>query len=286
MSRPLELCEWLSTATRGLPKSIKSLVYDELCAHYEDTLDDLQGEGMGLREAHQVALAQLGDARLTAAALQRTHLATRRYRQAALVAILSMLSFVLGAFFTIQPVLFLLIGVGSTAYVLHTLEYLVTLDRADKSFKLPIGLIVFGTLLIGMMNVCAGDINGASPCVIVLTDPFTITRLDLFAQPLTVYESVVSIVIALIGIGWLWLCESVLQPESTLQRFAFPLQLCLFGVGLGLIGVGAALLLRNSFALNLFNLLVIISGTTRQALLTYIFIRAARTNTANPYLHA
>lgn len=281
---PLGIYEWLETATRGLPKAAKRLFHDEITAHYDDTVADLLREGASIHDARKAALAQLGDAQITALALRRTHLAPRRYRQAALVTVLSLLSFVLGALFTIQPILFLLVSVGCTTIVLHALRYWLTPDADDKRLALPLALIVVGTSLIGLFSLLGGQ--ALAPVVVVLTDPFIVTRLDLYTQPLMVSHVILALLTILIGVGWLWFGEALLRFDHLLSRRVFGLRLCLAGVGLGLIGVGAALMLRNSFALNLFNLLVIICGTARHALLAYIFLRAARSQTANPYMRA
>lgn len=283
MNTPHDLCDWLAAATRGLPKAAKRLIHDEITAHYDDTVDDLRRDGATLHDARTAALAQLGDAHITALALRRTHLAPRRYRQAALVAVLSLLSFVLGALFTIQPVLFLLISVGCTTYALYTLRDLITRDTDDQRLAPPLALIVGGTGVMGLFSLFSGQAQ--SLVVVVLTDPFIVTRLDLYAQPLTTHPIILSFLALLIGVGWLWLGEGLLRFDHVLSRLAFGLRLCMFGVGLGLIGVGAALLLGNSVALNLANLLVIICGTARHALLAFIFLRAARTQAANPFLH-
>jgi hypothetical protein len=284
MNSPHDLCDWLAAATRGLPKAAKRLIHDEISAHYDDTVDDLRRDGATLHDARIAALAQLGDAHITALALRQTHLAPRRYRQAALVAVLSLLSFVLGALFTIQPVLFLLISVGCTTHVLYTLRELLTHDADDKYLAPALALIVAGTGVMGLFSLFSGQAQ--SLVVVVLTDPFIVTRLDLYAQPLTADQIAQALLALLIGVGWLWLGEGLMRFDHILSRLAFGLRLCVFGVGLGLIGVGLSLLLRNSFALNLCNLLVIVCGTARHALLAFIFLRAARTQAANPFLQA
>jgi hypothetical protein len=284
MNSPHDLCDWLAAATRGLPKAAKRLIHDEISAHYDDTVDDLRRDGATLHDARIAALAQLGDAHITALALRQTHLAPRRYRQAALVAMLSLLSFVLGALFTIQPVLFLLISVGCTTHVLYTLRELLTHDADDKYLAPALALIVAGTGVLGLFSLFSGQAQ--SLVVVVLTDPFIVTRLDLYAQPLTADQIAQALLALLIGVGWLWLGEGLMRFDHILSRLAFGLRLCVFGVGLGLIGVGLSLLLRNSFALNLCNLLVIVCGTARHALLAFIFLRAARTQAANPFLQA
>jgi len=77
------LAHWLEAATKGLPSHAVQTVRDEIGAHYADAVAEYRAMGRTEAEAHQAAMADLGDVRATARALRDAHLARRRYAIAA-----------------------------------------------------------------------------------------------------------------------------------------------------------------------------------------------------------
>jgi hypothetical protein len=77
------ITRWLETATKDLPSHAVQMVRDEIGAHYADAVAHYAATGKTEAEAHQAALADLGDVRATARALRDAHLARRRYAIAA-----------------------------------------------------------------------------------------------------------------------------------------------------------------------------------------------------------
>jgi hypothetical protein len=153
MSKQLELCAWLGEATKGLPDRIKALVYDELTAHYEDALAEAQLHGAGMAEAHQTALAQLGNARVTCRALRDTHLAHRRYSLAAAVSLFSLVMLLLGAFFTtILPLLFFILSIICTIYLLRSLKRLIEPILPIPRLRYSIALLLRNSLALNIIT--------------------------------------------------------------------------------------------------------------------------------------
>lgn len=287
MSAPLDLCEWLGTATRGLPTRIKVRIYDELTAHYQDAYDEARGEGTSAAEAHQQALARLGDARLTARALRQTHLARRRYAWAMGAAIASLLWVVVGALMMGSVLLFNLFGFALMIYVLRAFKRMLDSDveaitlpsqsQPSSGLKLPDAFVVVEvcTLLVILAGI-AGILDILHyPSAIMLTDPLVLGRANLFPQELTPIHVLMTVGMGGVGIGWLLLSERLIDQSAGLYRLAPLLRAAILIGGLGLIASGVALLMRNPDALNFASLVAGSASFARQALLTLLFYRAA-----------
>ncbi len=78
---------WLDAATKNLPANLAGVTRGELEAHYLDACEAYQREGLAPEQAAAKALADLGDASLTAAGLRAAHLS----RGQALLAMLACL---------------------------------------------------------------------------------------------------------------------------------------------------------------------------------------------------
>ena len=64
---------WVEQATRGLPLAVQARTQTELCEHYTAAVQAAVDRGATPHAAHARALQELGDARLTARALRRSH---------------------------------------------------------------------------------------------------------------------------------------------------------------------------------------------------------------------
>jgi hypothetical protein len=274
MSAQLDLCAWLRIATRGLPRAIKTVVYDELSAHYQDAYDEHHTAGMSAADAHRAALAQLGDPRATAHALRETHLAQRRYALAFVASIMSLLWVVIGAFFTSALVLTTLTLVW-LAVVLRSFRRLVEAHPDAPQLRLPVAMIEVCSLLTILIAFVTAQNPLDYPQALVINDPFILPLPALWAQSLTPLHVLMAAAVGLVGLGWLLLGERLLGHEAQLQRLGGLLRTCLFVGGLGLIGSALSLLLRNVTALQTLTLVVIVMGTARQALFALLFFRAA-----------
>lgn len=199
---------WLETATHPLPDSIAAEVKDELTAHYEDAVNDYLLQGYGADEARHWALADLGDARETAAHLKIAHLAGRRFRQAALASFGLLVSVFLLVFMTpgvpvfpqatpIQMVIVhlimaleIVVMIGLLAFLLRSFEYLPTVD-----FGLPRRLIVGGLLALLPLVIFSSWREHPNQ-VLIVTDPFLI-----FSSS-TALSTLPALFIGVVGTGW------------------------------------------------------------------------------------
>lgn len=287
MSAPLDLCEWLGTATRGLPAQIKARIYDELTAHYQDAYDEVCAEGGSADDAHQKALARLGDARLTAKALRQTHLARRRYAWAMGAALASLLWVVVGALMMGSSLIFSLLAFALMLVVLRSFKSLLdnpieTIDAPSpitktNVLKLPgaFPLIEVCTLVIIIAGI-AGNLDGQHyPSTLMLTDPIIFGDYDLYPQEITPVHALITVAMVGVGIGWLLVSERLIDQGAALHRLAPLLRAFIMINGLAMIAAGVALLMRNNDAVILATLVGAPAGVARQALLTLLFYRAA-----------
>lgn len=83
-----DLTLWLDIATDGLPDEVANVVWDEIEAHYEDTVTALRAQGMAPTLAHQNTMAALGEVEHTATKLREVHSAGGRYLIAAAVSLI------------------------------------------------------------------------------------------------------------------------------------------------------------------------------------------------------
>ena len=288
MSAPLDLCEWLGTATRGLPSPLKARIYDELTAHYQDAYDDARTEGSPADDAHQQAMARLGDARMTARALRQTHLSRRRYAWAMGAALASLLWVVVGALMMGSVLVYSLFAFVLTMFALRTFKRMlasevegITLPTQGASsragYRLPDAFVVIEvcTLLVILTGI-AGNLNPIHyPTAIMLTDPLVLGRDNLYPQEITGLHVLMTVALGGVGVGWLMLSERLIDQGAMLYRLAPLLRAAIMVGGLGLIAAGIALLMRNPDAINIASLIAGSAGFARQALLTLLFYRAA-----------
>lgn len=272
---PLELSGWLALATEGLPAEIRMRVQMELTAHYDDALDELMARGVERDEARYRVLEQLGDPRLTARSLRHTHLAHRRYGRATVVGFASFLSFVAGALFTVQPILFSALGIGTLVYMLTTFNHLLESQPETPRIKWCVALVHVGVLAAAGAG-SVGWFNSMDYLpAFVLTDPFVMSGWGLELQPLTSIHVLLAVGLVSAGLGWILISERLIDHGDALFRVGLLLRLFMFINGLALAGTGFALLLRNVDALYMATIIVCVTGVGRQALFTLIFFRAA-----------
>ncbi|MCA9902412.1 MAG: hypothetical protein KC547_01035 [Anaerolineae bacterium] len=281
-----EFQRWLSSATRGLPTPIKSIISDELAAHYEDSFAEQCDLGLLPVDAHRVALAQLGSPHETRRALCAVHLVRRRFLWAAVVTMISLVEIIIGALFAFQPLLFTVFGVGCGIYILESLRKLLEPPRTSPRAGTAITMIEIG--LLGAAVVGALGLFGSYqyPIIIVFADPLVLARFDPYLQPLTLVHVLLALSIIITGAGWLLLAD--LLSVDTSIHFRRLLRASLLVDGLGLIGLSLGILLLNSTVIIQMELLMTGAGLFRQTLLVLIFVRAARQSSDNPWrgLHA
>jgi hypothetical protein len=284
MSAPLELCEWLGAATRGLPTSIKARLYDELTAHYEDAYADAAEAGSSAEDAHRHSLAQLGDPRAVAKALCDTHLARRRYAWAMGAALFSLVWIVgaavmIGSSILISSVAFLL-----SIVILRSFKRLLEANLETTPLGLPIAWIEVCTLLVIIGGILGSFDSLHYPGSLMLTDPILLSRNTLFMHQITALHVLLAVGVGGVGVGWLILSERLIESGDTLKGLAPSLRAAILVNGLALVASGIALIMRNSDAVNLTTLIAAVSGVARQALLTLVFYRAAfpRNHTSQP----
>ncbi|MDX2139996.1 MAG: permease prefix domain 1-containing protein [Chloroflexota bacterium] len=274
MSAPLDLCAWLRTATRGLPRAIKAVVYEELSAHYQDAFDEQRADGLNAADAHRAALAQLGDARETAHALREIHLAQRHYVLALGASLASLLWVVMGAFFTSAAML-TIVAVFWLFVMLRSFRRLIEARLDAPNVRLPIAMIEVCTLLTIVLAFVADQNPIDYPSVLVVIDPFILPYQQLWEQSLTPIHILLAATVGLIGLGWLLLGERLMGQDARLFQLGTLLIGAMTVTGLGLIGSALSVLLRNVTALQTLVLVVVIAGTARQALFVLLFFRAA-----------
>lgn len=281
MSAQPDFQRWLSTATRGLPAPIKTMISQELAAHYEDAFSDQCSLGLLPIDAHRAALAQLGSPRATHRALCAIHLARRRFLRAALATLASLIAIVVGALFTFQPLFFTLFGVVCGYYILESLRQLLESQSVRSRAGLAISLIEIGLLSSGVVGSLGMLGSYPYPVTIIFVDPLVLARLGPQVQPLTWVHMLLALSIATTGIGWVTLSDALSEYANI--PFRRPLHLSLLVNGLALVGLGLGVLMRHSDIIIQMGLFLTISGLARHVFLTLIFARAARQSSDVPW---
>ncbi|MCL4246593.1 MAG: hypothetical protein KJ065_00430 [Anaerolineae bacterium] len=281
MNNQQDFQRWLSSATRGLPSPIKSMICDELAAHYDDAFAEQRGLGLLPVEAHRAVLAQLGSPHATRRALCAVHLARRQFLWAAVVTMISLVEIIIGALFAFQPLLFTLFGIGCGMYVLESLRKLLESPRTSARVGTAITMIEIG--LLGAAAFGTLGILGSYqyPIIIVFADPLVLARFDPYLQPLTFVHFILALSIIMNGSGWLLLAD-ILGVDAPIH-FRGLLRSSLLVNGLGLVGLSLGILIRNSAVIIQMGLVLTIAGLFRQAFLVLIFVRAARQSSNNPW---
>ncbi|MCA9911421.1 MAG: hypothetical protein KC519_22360 [Anaerolineae bacterium] len=281
MSAQPDLQRWLSTATRGLPAPIKTMISEELAAHYEDAFAEQRSLGLLPDDARRAALAQLGSPRATHRALCAIHLARRRFLWAALATLASLIAIVVGALFVFQPLFFTLFGIVCGYYILESLRKLLESHDVRSRAGLAISLIEIGLLGSGVVGSLGMIGSYPYPVTIIFVDPLVLARLGPQVQPLTLVHILLALGIAITGIGWLILSDAL--GVHTNVPFRRPLYLSLLVNGLALIGLSLGVLMRHSDIIIQMGLFLTISGLARHVFLTLIFARAARQSSDVPW---
>ncbi|MCC6614466.1 MAG: hypothetical protein IT320_13380 [Anaerolineae bacterium] len=281
MSVQHDFQRWLSTATRGLPAPIKAMIAEELAAHYEDAFAEQCSLGFLPIDAHRAALAQLGSPRATHRALCAVHLARRRFLRAALVTMISLFFLVIGAFFAFQPLAFTMFGIAFGCYILESLRTLLDVPGPKKHAAVAITTIEIGLLSSAVVG-SLGMLGGYSfPVMVVFIDPLVLTQLGPSLQMVSVVHVLLAMSIVATGVGWLILSDTLGQHAGL--PFRRLLYASLVVNGLGLIGVGAGVLMSNPGVIIPMALVMTIAGLARQAILILIFVRAARQSSDIPW---
>ncbi|MBE0689538.1 MAG: hypothetical protein IH587_05380 [Anaerolineae bacterium] len=283
MNDRLDLQRWLSSATRGLPASIKSLICQELAAHYEDAFDEQCDSGLLPGDAHRAALAQLGDPVTTRRALRRVHLARQRYRPAAWASAASLILVIVGALFSFQPLLFTLMGIGFAYYLIDALRSLVETPHTGPRIGFAVTLIIAGFLVTTVTGGLGLFDAHDYPIAIILIDPLVLTRPDLYFQPLTVVHVTLALGITLIGFGWLILGERLGELGRISFRAMGLLRSAIIVDSLALVGLGLGVLLRDASIIHPVSLFVACAGLSRQVILTRVFMHAAKPSSNIPW---
>jgi len=281
MSAQPDFQRWLSTATRGLPAPIKTMISEELAAHYEDAFAEQRSLGLLPDDARRAALAQLGSPRATHRALCAVHLARRRYLWAAVATMVSLIAIVVGALFTFQPLFFTLFGIICGYYILESLRKLLESHSVRSRAGLAISMIEIGLMGSGVVGSLGMFGSYPYPVTIIFVDPLVLARLDPQLQPITLVHVLLALSIAVTGIGWLMLSDALGEYPNV--HFRGSLHLALLVNGLALVGLSLGVLMRHSGIIIQMSLIMTIAGLARHVFLTLIFVRAARHSSDIPW---
>jgi len=277
-----DLDQWLETATKNLPAGISQTVCAEIEAHYADTVAEHQAQGKSPAEAHQAALAALGDVQATARALRDTHLAHRRYLAVSLVSLIWPIYPML--YFSLMPVLGIPASIQLVLYYagicfiillgLHTLKTLLNRRFQSGHLNQPITMITWGlSAYLGSVLLAELLFSGLSPTEIYAPE----------AEPLLkglAYGIISGAVVA--GSGALWLTTRLARITEPIFGLRLALTLFMAVFGLGFISFGLSLAANIKLLADLSFVLFMCASFFVFALLSLIFFRAARRPTNWP----
>jgi hypothetical protein len=283
---PDEIGQWLMAATRGLPVHIAAVVRGELTAHYQDALEAHCQVGMTREEAHQAALAELGDANEVADGMRVAHLS----RQRSLAGMLAGLCYPI--LIVLMPTFAQLFGEEGGYLVQDVLNSIVLIFILGTFIRLigfnPARLERPGGLL--MVAIALGTVSRLAAMVILGNLPLA------SAGDALVWDnhSLVGILIdgAFIGAEALtagacfWLGVRLYRSEEKMFGLLPPLSVLLMLVCPIGLGVSVSLVLGSMLAAEIFSILGYMLVTTLLAVMIYIFYRAAFGRNIRPDLIA
>lgn len=278
-----ELTRWLAIATRSLPPETAQMVRSEIEAHYADAVSEHQALGKTAAEAHQAAMADLGDVKATARALRDIHLAKRRYITAAAV------SLVIPFIFLSLPTLYKISGsealvsiilrvslLVSTLYVLSSLKVLLRLD--SHPVDRPISIVIWSTIAADGARLLFWALFN-QPAITETAErslwdaaPFLARALDLVALG---GEFAV-------GLGLILLGLRLVQVKDPLHGLRVPLHTLLLVMGCADVGFITAITLEAYLAAELLGAFGFLTIVLAFALMTLVFFRAAYRVSAPP----
>jgi len=283
MNANQELTRWLEMATRGLSPATKEQVRAEIEAHYADAVGDYQAQGKTIAEAHQAALADLGDAPATARALRGTHQAKWRYVKAVAISLAVLL------ILPLLPVIYNISGseklasivlrltlLFSTLYVLYSLKVLLRLDvrPVDRSISFVIWCVIIadGARVLFWLLFNQPAITETAARSWWLAAPFLVKVLDLAALG---GEFASGIALFLLGLD-------LMKVKNRLYGLRMPLCLLLMAVGCMEVGFITAIMAEAYLAAELLSAFGFLSIILTFALTSLLFFRAAYRGAAPP----
>jgi len=278
-----ELARWLETATRGLPAAAQEVIRAEIEAHYADAIGDHRALGQTAAEAHQAAMADLGDVRATARALRDTHLAKQRYLKAMAVSLVATFLFVL------LPMLYVTPGAAALAsiilrvslpvavfYTFYSLKMLLGFD--SRSVDRPIAILVWSAVVFNAACALVWILFNQPPAIesgersLWAAAPLVERALDLIAFGGEVVTD--------IGLFLLWL--GLMKIKNPVFGLLSPLRFLLLVVGCADLGFLIAVALEAHLPAMLLGPLASLALVLVFALMTLIFFRAAYRRAAPP----
>ncbi|MFN8371471.1 MAG: permease prefix domain 1-containing protein [Anaerolineae bacterium] len=284
-----EFGNWLQSATRDLPKDVLSQVQDELRAHFEDAVDEYVMGGKSHDEARAAALADLGNADETSAALKHIHLAPRRYALAALASIapyLILIGYALlmifgGLSYANALIIFYPLTFGCTLFVLNTFNTLLPF----QGIRTPLRLVTLGILFILVIYI-GGMLYSDTLSLLMRWGIVNFNEPTLnynFAPAQTPADLLVDVgfvlAAALMAAGGIWIGRRLLRVRDALHHIT-GLAFLLHGVAMML--QITAVLVHNVGATGTITMMITLLGITKYAACGLLFFRAARIGSAFP----
>jgi hypothetical protein len=291
MSLDTDFKHWLNQATRGLPTQVNTVVRCELEAHYEDALSEHQALGKSLHDAHLSALVELGDVKAVAQALHDVHLAHRRYWKAAFASIAPSIAFLLIVFsqagHTIPLDLFNytgLLGFLTFFAVFYVLRSFKVLLAGSHQIGRPTSIVMWSLLCVTILSVISQWLFN-NHVALVVNDPMIVTD-QLFSETSLPLEwllncaNVISVLV--LGVGWIYLSDRLIGVDDDLYGLVKPLRylLLLNGVVIASSGLATLLGLFNANVISVIALVIV--GTSKYAVWTLLFFRAAYQDSKRP----
>lgn len=267
---------WLDDATRGMPKSSRGWVRDELLAHYEDALSDHLADGAAPDEAHRLVLAELGSANGVSGGLRETHLAERRYRFAAAASLIFPLTMLAHVTLVsrgergIEVLVYDLMLLLPLLYVLRSLHTLLVqrfrLDVRRRLAVIAVGLLGMTVPEIVMDGYWLALTHGLAPAPTqgVLMVLNALMLIDLIGA-------------VVLGVGFVWLAEALLRlRDAHLWGFLRPFCYVTVVNGYTLALTSALGVVGQDSLYNLAWSLALLLGIVMHALWLVMFFRAAQ----------
>lgn len=240
------LSDWLDIALLEVPTSVSDAVRAELHAHYADALRELQASGKSVTQAHQTALAQLGDADDTARAFREVYAGEYNPQHAVMVSFVYPIAFLL--VFALPPPYGNLVAfpalTAAMIYLLVNFHRLLAKQYGFRGLRYPALVTTLGFIAFSGIACLAPLVRGADWLIYV----FSIAPTGKMSQ-ITAAGYLGGLALAAVGMVWLAARLGVgfprqLPTRTRLVGYAFVALLALSGVGLGAL---AMLTMRQSW---------------------------------------
>jgi hypothetical protein len=273
-----ELENWLTVATRGLPKATQEIIRAEIETHYEESVKEFEAEGMSNEAAHQETMKALGDVQMTANALRDTHLSDRRYILAAILSMVfpfvtaMLFSGSLGHSMTAQ-IIFLTSILLPMLYIMYAFKTLLA-ERFNADIRFAANLFSVSIFISAGASILGW---------LLLHQPVPIVA---SSQPIGFFESLLGYLNvggdAVMAVAAILLSERLARLDNNLYGLRLPIRLTIIGCAYGLIGYVIAGFAQSEVALTLTSLVTIAIHVMLCSLWTLLFFRAVFRRMARP----